>query len=123
MGAPLVAETVKNLPAKQKTWVQSLGQEDSLEKGMAAHSSILLKVTQDLNSMYVYDRQDIKVWDAIYFQTPFINKLFWYPLESTPDSQNKSFKSYQDFNIYNKCIILITRYKSDLSLLILSYEI
>ena len=32
---------VKNLPAMQETWVQSLGQEDSLEKGMATHSSIL----------------------------------------------------------------------------------
>ena len=32
---------VKNLPAMQETWVQSLGQEDSLEKGKATHSSIL----------------------------------------------------------------------------------
>ena len=35
---------VKNLPAMQEmpdTWVQSLGQEDSLEEGMATHSSIL----------------------------------------------------------------------------------
>ena len=32
---------VKNLPAMQETKVQSLGQEDSLEKGMATHSSIL----------------------------------------------------------------------------------
>ena len=32
---------VKNPPAMQETWVQSLGQEDPLEKGMAAHSSIL----------------------------------------------------------------------------------
>ena len=37
----LSAQTVKNLPAVQKTWVQSLGQEDPLEKGMATHSSIL----------------------------------------------------------------------------------
>jgi len=37
----LVAQTVKNLPAMQGTWVQSLGQEDPLEKGMATHSSIL----------------------------------------------------------------------------------
>ena len=36
-----VAQTVKNLPAMQETWVQSLGQEDPLEKGMATHSSIL----------------------------------------------------------------------------------
>ena len=32
---------VKNLPAMQETWVQSLGQEDPLEKGMATHSTIL----------------------------------------------------------------------------------
>ena len=32
---------VKNLPAKQKMWVRSLGQEDSLEKEMTTHSSTL----------------------------------------------------------------------------------
>ena len=32
---------VKNLPAMQETWVQSLGWEDPMEKGMATHSSIL----------------------------------------------------------------------------------
>ena len=37
----LVAQTVKNLPAMQETQVQSLGQEDPPEKGMATHSSIL----------------------------------------------------------------------------------
>ena len=31
----------KNLPAMQETWVQSLGREDPLEKGMATHFSIL----------------------------------------------------------------------------------
>ena len=36
-----MAQMVKNLPAKQETWVQSLGQENPLEKGMATHSSIL----------------------------------------------------------------------------------
>ena len=36
-----MAHTVKNLPAMQETWVQSLGWEDPLEKGMATHSSIL----------------------------------------------------------------------------------
>ena len=40
-GASLVAQTVKNPPAIQGTWVRSLGQEDLLEKGMATHSSIL----------------------------------------------------------------------------------
>ena len=38
-GAFLVAQMVKNLSAMQETWVQSLNQENSLEKGMATHSS------------------------------------------------------------------------------------
>ena len=37
----LVAQTVKNLPAMQETWVQSLGREHSLEKETATHSRIL----------------------------------------------------------------------------------
>ena len=41
--ASLVAQLVKNLPAVQETWVQSLGQEDPLEKEMATHSSILAR--------------------------------------------------------------------------------
>ena len=36
-----MAQMVKNLPAMQETLVQSLGQEDPLEKEMATHSSIL----------------------------------------------------------------------------------
>ena len=39
--ASLMAQLVKNLPAMQETWVQSLGFEDPLEKGKATHSSIL----------------------------------------------------------------------------------
>ena len=37
----LVAQMVKNLPAVWETWVLSLGQEDTLEKGMSTHGSIL----------------------------------------------------------------------------------
>ena len=40
IGTSFVAQMVKNLPAVQETHVQSLGQEDPLEKGMATHSSI-----------------------------------------------------------------------------------
>ena len=50
-GLPLLAQSVKNLPAMHETWVQSLGQEgdrvqsmgweDPLKKGMATHSSII----------------------------------------------------------------------------------
>ena len=45
---------VKNLPAKQKMWVRSLGQEDPLEKEMATHSKILawaIPWTEELQSM------------------------------------------------------------------------
>ena len=41
MGAFLVAQLVKNLPAMQETPVQFLVREDPLEKGQATHSSIL----------------------------------------------------------------------------------
>ena len=39
--ASLVAQLVKNPTAMRDTWVQSLGWEDPLEKGMATHSSVL----------------------------------------------------------------------------------
>ena len=42
-GASFIAQSVRNLPAGQKTQVQSLGQEYPLEKEMATHSSILVR--------------------------------------------------------------------------------
>ena len=50
---------VKNSPAMQETWVQSLGWEDPLEKGMATHSSILAwshkesDTTERCSNMYI----------------------------------------------------------------------
>ena len=41
----MVAQTVKNLPGVQETWVRSLVWEDPLEKSMATHSSILVTVS------------------------------------------------------------------------------
>ena len=41
IGASLVSQRLKHLPAMRETWVRSLGQEDPLEKEMATHSSIL----------------------------------------------------------------------------------
>ena len=40
--ASLVAQMVKNLPSMQETWVQSLGWENPLKKGVATHSSMLV---------------------------------------------------------------------------------
>ena len=41
VGASLVAQSIKNLPAVLEIWIQSLGLEDPLEKEMATHSSTL----------------------------------------------------------------------------------
>ena len=46
LGASLVAQPVKNLPAMREAWVRPLGWEDPLEKGKATHSSILAQRIQ-----------------------------------------------------------------------------
>ena len=50
----LVAHRAKNLLAMRETWVRSLGGEDSLEKEMATHSSLALKIpwTEELGAGY-----------------------------------------------------------------------
>ena len=61
-GASLVASTVKNLPAVWETWVQSLGWEDPLEKGMTTHSSILawrIPRTKESDSYSPWDRKEL----------------------------------------------------------------
>ena len=52
-----LAQTVKNLPAMQAIWVQSLGQEDPLEKGMATHPSILAGEFHGQRSLVGYSPQ------------------------------------------------------------------
>ena len=55
LGASLVAQMVKNLPAMQEAWVHSLGQEDPLEKEMATHSSVLawrIPCTEESGEVY-----------------------------------------------------------------------
>ena len=42
--ASFIAQLVKNVPAMQETWVQSLGQEDPMEMEMANHLSILVRI-------------------------------------------------------------------------------
>ena len=52
--ASLATRLVKNLPAVWETWVQSLGLEDSLEKGKATHSSVLARESQGAGSLEGY---------------------------------------------------------------------
>ena len=63
IGAFLVAQMVKNLPAGQETQVQSLGWEDPLEKEMATHSRILawrVPWTEDLGGLHSMGLQSVR---------------------------------------------------------------
>ena len=63
--ASLVAQMVKNLPAMWETWVQSLGWEDPLEKGMATQSSILAWIipwTEEPSSLWGHKESDMTEW-------------------------------------------------------------
>ena len=56
-----MAQKVKNLPAMQESRVQSLGQENPLEKGMVTHSSILaweISQTEELGSLQSMGSQE-----------------------------------------------------------------
>ena len=62
-GASLVAQTVKNSPAIQGTWVQYLGWEDPLEQGMATHSSILVwRIPKDRGAWWATVQGVTKSW-------------------------------------------------------------
>jgi len=53
---------VKNLPAVQETWVQSMGWEDPLEKGMAIHSNILawrILWTEEPGELQSWDHKEL----------------------------------------------------------------
>ena len=55
---------VKSLPARQETWVRSLGREDPLEKEMAPHSSILAGESRGQRSLVGYSPGGHKEWDT-----------------------------------------------------------
>ena len=58
-----MAQPVKNLPAMQETWAQSLGWEDPLEKEMTAHSSILaweIPWTEEPSSLQSMELQRVR---------------------------------------------------------------
>ena len=61
-----MAQMVKNLPAMQETWVQSLGQEDPLKEGMATHSSILAwRIPMDREAWMVTGHVVAKSWTRL----------------------------------------------------------
>ena len=61
-----MAQMIKNLLAVQETWVWSLGQEDPLEKGMTAHSSIIARRIPWTEKLVGYSPWSLKGSDMIY---------------------------------------------------------
>ena len=76
--ASLVAQIVKNLPVKREIWVQFLGQEDSLEKGMATHSGILAWIipwTEEPSGLQSMGSQRVR-YDCV--SNTFISSQHWH---------------------------------------------
>ena len=61
----LNAQTVKNLPALQETWVQSLGWEDPLKEGIATHSSIAWRIPMNQGTWWAIVHGVTKSWTRL----------------------------------------------------------
>ena len=64
-GASLVVQTIKNLPAIQEIWVLFLGQEDTLERRMATHASILawrIPWTEEPGGLHTVHKSQSQIW-------------------------------------------------------------
>ena len=71
-----MAQVVKNLPAMQETMVQSLGQEDPLEKDMGTHSSILAWEFHRQRSLVTTVHRVTKNWTQLGNYHSFIYRNF-----------------------------------------------
>ena len=81
--ASLVAQLVKNTPAMRKTWVQSLGWEDPLEKGKATHSSILAwRIPWTVYSMG--SQRDTTEWLSLSLSLPHYRRILSEPPGKLP---------------------------------------
>ena len=83
--ASLLAQTVKNPPIMQETWVWSPGWEDPQEKGMATHSSILgwrSPWTEELGRLQSMGSQSQTQLNDFRFHFPHYGKSWWFSLGS-----------------------------------------
>ena len=115
------SSVVKNLPARQDIWFRSLGQEDPLEKGMAARSSILaweIPWTESLVGYTLGGRKESNDWHRL-AQT-YIPSLGLFPfqppqLNCTSDPLLPCLKPFQGFLVpaeYNS-VLYYRNYGSD----------
>ena len=79
MKASLIAQQVKNLPARQETWVQFLGREDPMEKEMATHSSTLawkIPWTEEPSGLQSRGSQESDTTEQLHFHVT--SAKLWY---------------------------------------------
>ena len=65
-----MAQMVKNLPGMQENWVQSLGWEAPLEKGMATHSILAWRIpqTEEPGGLhFILEKLKVHLWLVLYF--------------------------------------------------------
>ena len=70
--ASLIAQSVKNLPAMQETWVRALGWEDPLEKEMAIHSSTVawkIPWTEQPGTLQSMGRKELDMTERLHFKS------------------------------------------------------
>ena len=80
-GASLVAQMVKNPPTMQETWIQSLGWNDPLEKGIATHSRRGIPLTEEPGGLKSSGSQKAKHdWATNTHTHTFINTWKWFPV-------------------------------------------
>ena len=87
---PLVAQMSKILPKMQQTWIRSLGQEDPLEKEMAAHSSILawrIPWTEKPGGLQTMESQRVRHDWTSFTHSLLISIIIYIPVTLTSDSE------------------------------------
>ena len=98
LGNSTGTQMVKSLPAMQETWVQSLGQEDSLEKKMATHSSILPGRSHGRRSLGGYSPWGLKELDM----TERLHFHFHFQSRCTKIMGGKTFMVVSGYLIFSK---------------------
>ena len=130
----LMAQTVKNLPAMQETRVQLVDQEDSLEKGMATHSSILawrIPWTEEPGGLQFTGLQRVgHDWATNIFIT-FLYFYFVFPGKRTPNIKYLSFhledkwkfKKFQALCFFKNCFSFANKAWEDIYLFLPSVNL
>ena len=104
-----LAQTVKNLPTVQETWVWSLGQEDPLEKGMAIHSSILawrIPWTEEPGSLWPRGSQRVRHdWVTnIDFFTFFLKSKMLYWQVVSHENKHRVYNIFVDRETFHNIV-------------------